>query len=155
MKTRLVAILMKTAFTLLVLVAAIPGFAQKNKFERSKDVGLIYGTSYYIGEVNPYKHFGTRLKSGGGISFRNNFNRRWTLKSSVLYHVVEAWDSDSDDLGENELVRLFQQPLAVGMDGVDAIAAINNIQDLQAYFVGLGIFLASRPVLRGISWQLV
>ena len=47
--------------------------------------------------------------------------------------VTEAtWDSDSDDTGENDLVRLFQQPLAAGMDGVDAIAAINNIQDLQA-----------------------
>ena len=47
--------------------------------------------------------------------------------------VTEAtWDSDSDDMGENDLVRLFQQPLAAGMDGVDAIAAIAKIQDLQA-----------------------
>jgi hypothetical protein len=47
--------------------------------------------------------------------------------------VTEAtWDSDSDDQDENNLVRLFQQPIAVGMDGVDAIAAIGNIQDLQA-----------------------
>jgi hypothetical protein len=43
-----------------------------------------------------------------------------------------TWDSDSDDMAENELTRLFQQPIAVGMDGVDAIAAIGNIQDLQA-----------------------
>jgi hypothetical protein len=47
--------------------------------------------------------------------------------------VTEAtWDSDSDDMGEDDLVRLFQQPLAAGMDGVDAIAAIAKIQDLQA-----------------------
>ena len=47
--------------------------------------------------------------------------------------VTEAtWDSDSDDMGENDLVRLFQQPLAAGMDGVDAIAALAKIQDLQA-----------------------
>jgi len=47
--------------------------------------------------------------------------------------VTEAtWDSDSDDTAENELTRLFQQPLAVGMDGVDAIAVIGNIQDLQS-----------------------
>jgi len=88
---------MKTLFAILIFLLSLPVFGQKNKFERSKDVGLLYGTSYYIGEVNPYKHFGTRMKSGGGISFRNNFNRRWTLKSSVLYHVVEAWDADSDD----------------------------------------------------------
>lgn len=44
----------------------------------------------------------------------------------------ETWDSDSDDMAENELTRLFQQPIAAGMDGVDAIAAIGNIQDLQS-----------------------
>jgi hypothetical protein len=97
MKQLRVAITVKPIITLLFIALALPLFAQKNKFERSKDVGLLYGTSYYLGEVNPYKHFGTRLKSGGGISFRNNFNRRWTMKTSVLYHVVEAWDSDSDD----------------------------------------------------------
>jgi hypothetical protein len=37
------------------------------------------------------------LKSGGGLSFRNNFNRRWTLKTSILYHVIDARDADSED----------------------------------------------------------
>jgi hypothetical protein len=72
------------------------GYSQK-KFERSKDVDLLAGTAYYIGEMNPYKHFGTRLKGAGGLAFRNNFDRRWTLRSSVIYGVVEAWDADNDD----------------------------------------------------------
>ncbi|MBL0314361.1 MAG: hypothetical protein IPP69_00795 [Flavobacteriales bacterium] len=72
-------------------------FSQRGKFEKSKDIGLMAGTSYYIGEINPYKHFGTKLKPGGGIAFRNNFNRRWTLKTSLIYATVEAWDADSDD----------------------------------------------------------
>ena len=76
---------------------SLNAFSQKNKYERSKDIGLLIGTSYYIGEVNPYKHFGTRMKMGGGLSFRNNFNRRWTAKSILLVGVVEAWDEDSDD----------------------------------------------------------
>lgn len=82
---------------LLLLLFPLLSFSQKNKYEKSKDFGILFGSSYYIGEINPYKHFGTRLKPGGGISFRNNFNRRWTMKSSLLYHVVEAYDSDSDD----------------------------------------------------------
>jgi hypothetical protein len=43
-----------------------------------------------------------------------------------------TWDSDSDDVDEDNLVRLFQKPIAAGMDGVDAIAAIDHIQDLNA-----------------------
>ena len=64
--------------------------------DRSKEIGLLAGTAYYLGEVNPYKHFGTQLKTCGGLSFRNNFNRRWTFKTSVLFGQVYAYDSDSD-----------------------------------------------------------
>ena len=37
--------------------------------------------------------------------------------------VTEAtWDSDTDDIDEDNLARLFQKPIAAGMDGVDGIA---------------------------------
>lgn len=46
--------------------------------------------------------------------------------------VTEAtWDSESDDIDENKLGRLFQHPIATGMDGVDAIAALDHIQELN------------------------
>lgn len=67
------------------------------KFDKSKEISLLGGTAYYIGEVNPSKHFGTQLKACGGLSFRNNLSRRWTTKGSFLYGVVEAWDKDSKD----------------------------------------------------------
>lgn len=43
-----------------------------------------------------------------------------------------TWDNDTDDTAEDNLVRLFQKPIAAGMDGVDAIAAIDHIEDLDA-----------------------
>jgi len=47
--------------------------------------------------------------------------------------VTEAtWDADNDDVDENSLIRLFQTPIATGIDGMDAIAAIANIQKLDA-----------------------
>jgi hypothetical protein len=47
--------------------------------------------------------------------------------------VTEAtWDADSDDVDENNLIRVFQRPIATGIDGVDAIAAIDHIQDLDS-----------------------
>jgi hypothetical protein len=54
--------------------------------------------------------------------------------------VTEAtWDSDSDDQAEDKIIRLFQQPIAVGMDGVDALAVINSINDLQSEDLELAI----------------
>jgi hypothetical protein len=52
---------------------------------------------------------------------------------SWAHGVTEAtWDSDTDDIDEDNLVRLFQKPIAAGMDGVDGIAAIDHIQDLNS-----------------------
>lgn len=89
MKFRLLAIL----FCLFQLAS----FGQASKYDKSKEIGLLAGTAYYLGEVNPHKHFGTALKLSGGLSFRNNFNKRWTMKASLLYGQVEAYDADSDD----------------------------------------------------------
>lgn len=43
-----------------------------------------------------------------------------------------TWNSDTDDIDEDNLARLFQKPIAAGMDGVDGIAAIDHIQDLNS-----------------------
>ena len=43
----------------------------------------------------------------------------------------ETWNDDTDDKDEMELMRLFQTPLAVGVDGTDAIAALANIHFVQ------------------------
>jgi hypothetical protein len=86
----------RSFFILIILLSSLSISAQKNKYDRSKEIGLLAGTSYYLGEIVPYRHFGTTLKLGGGLSFRNNFDKRWTLKASVLYGHVEAYDSNSD-----------------------------------------------------------
>jgi hypothetical protein len=43
----------------------------------------------------------------------------------------ETWDSDTDDYDEADLQRLVQTPIAVGIDGADAIGAIRGINFLN------------------------
>jgi Domain of unknown function (DUF6089) len=87
-------------YFLIIVIHCCLGYsltAQKSskKFERSKEIGLLAGTAYYLGDINPYKHFGGRLKACGGMTYRQNFDRRWTVKGSMLMGVIEAWDIDS------------------------------------------------------------
>jgi hypothetical protein len=65
---------------------------------------------------------------------RKKMNTAETVEfESWANSVTEAtWDSDTDDMDEDKLTRLFQKPIAAGMDGVDGIAAIGSIQDLDA-----------------------
>ncbi|MBL7944170.1 MAG: hypothetical protein JNM00_15475, partial [Flavobacteriales bacterium] len=79
------------------LYGAAQGQTQLSKFDRSKEIGLVFGTSYYLGEVNPYRHFGTRLQPGGGLTYRENISKRWSLKAGLLFGQVLAYDSDSRD----------------------------------------------------------
>lgn len=60
-------------------------------------MGISVGTAYYIGDINPSKHFGTRLNLAGGLMYRNNISRRISVKGGLHYGRVEAYDADSDD----------------------------------------------------------
>jgi hypothetical protein len=88
---------MRLLLCLLLFIAHLSPFAQSSKYDRSKEIGLLGGTAYYIGELNPYKHFGGTLRGAGGFSYRNNHSKRWTTRASFLYGSVEAFDSASDD----------------------------------------------------------
>lgn len=66
-------------------------------WDQSREIGLNFGTSYYIGDLNPSKHFGTRLQPGAGLTYRENIDRRISIKGSFVYNRVEAYDADSDD----------------------------------------------------------
>ncbi|MEY3399300.1 MAG: hypothetical protein RL220_1894 [Bacteroidota bacterium] len=86
-------------WTIAIILTALCGvsFAQPTKYDKSRELGIAVGTAYYIGEINPTSHFGTRLKLSGGLTYRENLSKRWTIKTGLLYGQVEAWDADSDD----------------------------------------------------------
>lgn len=68
------------------LVSAAGAFAQRN------EIGVFLGTSYYLGDLNPSKHF-LLCKPAGGIIYRYDFNMRWALRINGLYGTVEGNDA--------------------------------------------------------------
>jgi hypothetical protein len=85
--------------TLLVLLVILPGIvgAQLSQKNKSKELGIMLGTAYYLGELNPTRHFGTTTRLSYGLSYTRNFTRRLGVKASGIYGQVEAWDRDSKD----------------------------------------------------------
>lgn len=70
----------------LVLAFAMSAYAQRN------EIGIFLGTSYYLGDLNPSKHF-LLTKPAGGIIYRYVFNPRWAVKVNGLYGTVEGNDA--------------------------------------------------------------
>lgn len=56
------------------------------------EIGVFLGTSYYLGDLNPSKHF-LLTKPAGGIIYRYVFNPRWALKMNGLYGTVAGDDA--------------------------------------------------------------
>ena len=70
------------------------------QYEPNQEFGILGGTGYYIGDLNN-THF-NNIRAAGGITFRKNFDRRFSFKSSALYTNVYADDANSsDDINKN------------------------------------------------------
>lgn len=79
-----------------MLTLAVTANSQ-TKYDKCREIGLIGATAYYIGDINPSKHFGTRLSASGGLMYRNNLSKKLSVKASCLVGRVEAYDIDSND----------------------------------------------------------
>jgi len=134
---------MRIFLAFILILCSLLSYGQ-NKFDTSKEIGLSVGTSYYIGEINK-SHFGGRLNVGGGMFFRNNFNRRWGLKFAVQYGKIEAFDEDSDVAWKQNRNLQFQNSILEGSAQVEL-----NYKDYQVgskedfwtpyLFIGLGYY---------------
>lgn len=61
------------------------------------EIGGTIGGSYYVGDLNPTRHFPRDTKLAGGLLFRHNLNDRYALRIQGLYGTLQAYDSDSND----------------------------------------------------------
>ena len=78
---------MKKKLVLFFLLLSTLSYSQ-----RSSEIGVFAGMSYYIGDLNPYKHF-DQPHFSGGILFRRNLNKRFTFRFSGTYGTVSGADS--------------------------------------------------------------
>ena len=87
--TRLNKIILSIIF---ITSSSVNIFAQ---YEPNKEFGVLGGTGYYIGDMNS-THF-NNLHVAGGLTYRVNFDRRFSFKSSALYTNIYADDANSSD----------------------------------------------------------
>ena len=71
-------------------------FPQQSLFaQRKSDLGLIAGSSYYLGDLNPTRHFYAPSFAGGVIA-RYNLNPRNSFRFSGIYGSVRVGDLGPD-----------------------------------------------------------
>ncbi|HEY0978540.1 MAG TPA: DUF6089 family protein [Flavobacteriales bacterium] len=82
---------MRQLLLFLLLLSLRPAHAQVS------ELGLTGGAMYYIGDLNPQKHYPKHTALSGGIVYRYNFTDRYALRLQGLFGRLEAYDSESPD----------------------------------------------------------
>ena len=107
---------------------------------QTMEVGLLAGGSYYLGDLNPGKHFiNTQLLYGALI--RYNFDTRWAVKVSFSRGKIKGNSAQSSFLPDRNLQ--FESPVT----DISAVAEFNFF----SYFIGSRYNSISPYIYAGIG----
>ncbi len=85
---------------LIVLIATNSLLAQSRKRNyRQHEIGILIGGSYYIGDLNPSKHFNSTQPAFGAF-YRFSSNYRYAFRAGINYGTIMADDSQSDNVDQ-------------------------------------------------------
>ena len=82
---------MKARYLIIVFI-----FAVKSLSAQFSEIGVMIGTTYYMGDLNK-KHF-NNSKLASGLIYRYSFNSRVSFRMNLLIGKVEGDDSTSDNI---------------------------------------------------------
>ncbi len=116
-------------------------FLSFSSFSQRSEIGFLVGTSYYLGDLNPNKHFGN-ARPAAGLVYRYNLDTRWALKFNGLVGTVVGDDAS-----------------AVGADKQRNLSFRSRIVDLSGqvelnffhYYTGSGKYFFSPYIFTGLS----
>ncbi len=63
------------------------------KDAKTREIGIMLGVSGYAGDLNPYNQFSKLMQPAGGLVYRKAINRRYALKTSLLYGSIKGDDA--------------------------------------------------------------
>jgi len=130
--------------SILVLLAMNTAFTQVENLASRSTMGFMVGGSYYIGDLNKYKHFNNTNLSLGLI-YRYHLNSRLELRGVLRYGKVEAYDSESgraDQIARNFSFESSILELAGGLEFNYLNYKIGNEDYLFTpyMFIDIGVF---------------
>ena len=86
-------------------ILLLAGLAHLAHSQRDANFGAFAGTSYYMGDINPNRHF-YRPRPSLGIIYRINLNKRYAIRASGYYASLSGSDIDFTGRTNQNLDRI-------------------------------------------------
>ena len=93
---------------LLIITFAFSFSTEAQQFKPNTEIGILLGTSYYLGDLNT-THF-NNSSFASGLIVRKNIDRRFSYKAELLYLNIAADDRNSNSLDTNRGLH-FKSPV--------------------------------------------
>ena len=95
---------------LLIIISLVFNFASTaQQFKPNTEVGLILGTSYYLGDLNT-THF-NQSSATAGLVIRKNIDKRFVYKAEVMYVNIKSDERQSSDTIALDRGLHFRSPI--------------------------------------------
>ena len=96
--------------TVLLIATLVFGFTAKaQQFKPNTEIGLLLGTSYYLGDLNT-AHFNQPL-AGAGLIIRKNIDQRFVYKAEIMYLNLKSDERESEDSIAKDRYLHFRSPV--------------------------------------------
>lgn len=66
-------------------------------YAQVSELGITVGATYYIGDLNPTRHYPKSTKPAFGAVYRYNFSDRYAVRFQGITGMLEAYDANSKD----------------------------------------------------------
>lgn len=123
----------------LVLISSL--FLTLSLFSQRSEIGFLVGTSYYLGDLNPNKHFGN-ARPAAGLVYRYNLDTRWALKFNGMVGTLIG--DDASKVGADKNRNLSFRSRVVDLSGQLELNFFH-------YYTGSGKYFFSPYIFTGFS----
>jgi hypothetical protein len=121
-------------------------------FSQHSEIGIIGGTSYYLGEINPSSQIINEINPAAGIFYRKNTSKRYAYRFGINYSKLGA----TNNFSSIELNQFKQ--LSFSSDLIEAYGILEfnfipyqinnyNTSSFTPYvFIGIAVFMANPQI---------
>ena len=135
---------------ILIIILVVAGMGIQA--QKTMEVGVFGGGSYYIGDLNPGRHF-LMTKPAYGLVARLNLDPRWTIKLSGYRGEIAGDDNVSNIMTNRDLKfesKITDISAVVELNFLNYITGSTRNFVAPYIFVGFGFFMFE-PVADGVS----
>lgn len=123
--------------------------------QKTLELGVFAGGSYYLGDINPALHFNQTQLAYGGVA-RYNLSHRWTVKGSFYHGKVKGDDKLTNAVANRELnflTRINDISIVAEFSWFDYFTGSKRSYFTPYIFAGVSYFMFKPKAIDGTELQ--